>query len=421
MKHVIIGAGPAGVIAAETLRKTDADASISLIGDESEPPYSRMAIPYYLYGSIDKQGTYLRKNPDHFSSLDIDMVQARVEKVDTGNQSVALDNGESISFDRLLVATGSRPYQMDELDVGSSRVHACWTLEDAENIARLAGKDDDILLVGAGFVACIIMSALVARGSKVTSIVRGEQMVRSMMNPTASGMVKSWCEGKGVRVLTKTTIAEASSDDDGNLEVTFNNGDKMKPTLVVVATGVQPNIEFMEGSGIKIDSGILVNEYLCTSNPNIYAAGDVAQGYDFSSNRQSVHIIQPTAVDHGRTAALNMAGHPCRFQGSLLMNVLDTMGLLSGSFGNWQGVENGESAEIIDEKNYKYINLQFEDDLLIGALTLGHTEHIGVLRGLIQSKTRLGDWKEKLIEDPAQVMSAYLARTQSLGHNAAIL
>ncbi len=420
MKHVIIGTGPAGVIAAETLRKIDPDSQIVMIGDEPEIPYSRMAIPYYLHGRIEEEGMHLRKSAAHFKDLNIELVRARAENVDTERQTVTLDDDEVVSFDRLLLATGSRPYKMDTLEIGCENVHACWTLEDARNIAKLAKEGDDVLLVGAGFVACIIMSALVSRGVNVTAIVRSKQVVRSMMNPRASAMIKRWCEKEGVRILTGTTITEASKDDAGGIEVTFNSGDKMKPALVIVATGVQPNIDFLQGSGIKTDSGILVDEFLRTNIPNIFAAGDAAQGFDLSTDEQSVHIIQPTAVDHGRSAALNMAGRTCKFQGSLLMNVLDTMGLISGSFGNWQGVESGESAEIVDEKNYKYINLQFKDDQLIGALTLGHTEHIGVLRGLIQTKVHLGKWKKHLMEDPTRLMEAYLGATQSIGHNAAV-
>ena len=422
MKHVIIGAGPGGVVAAETLRKVDPDSQITLIGDEPSVPYSRMAIPYYLQGRVEEKGTHLRTTEDHYKSLNIDLIQAQVEKVNPSGNELTLNNGETIAYDQLLIATGARAYRSEVLDkVDSQKVHACWTLEDARHIAQLAKEGEDVLLVGAGFVACIIMSALAKRGVNVTAIVRGQQMVRSMMNPTASEMVKCWCEKEGIRVLTGTTIADAKSDDAGNLEVTFNNDDKMYPDLAVVATGVQSNIEFLEGSGIATEYGVLVDEYLRTNIPNIYAAGDVAQGYDFSTNEQTVHIIQPTAVEHGRAAALNMAGYNSQFQGSLLMNVLDTMGLISGSFGKWQGVEGGDSAELLDEENYKYINLQFDEDRLIGALTLGHTENIGVIKGLIQSKISLGQWKQRLKEDPSQFMKAYLGCTQTIGHNAGVL
>ena len=383
MQHVVIGAGPAGVTAAENLRKVDPDSKIIIVGVEKEVPYSRMAIPYFLHGMIEEKGTHLRVSDGHYRDLDIEVIQARVDKVDSDQNKITLDSGTTLGYDRLLIATGSRPYVSDLMDVSPSKVHSCWTLDDARKIAEHANDGEEVLLVGAGFVACIIMSALAARGAKVTSIVRGKQMVRSMMNPTASAMVKRWCEKEGIRVLTETTIENASCSDSGDLEVTFSSGNTMKPSSIIVATGVQSNIEFLEGSGVATDSGILVDEYLCTNIPNIYAAGDVAQGYDFSTGEKSVHIIQPTAVDHGRCAALNMVGEKCRFQGSLLMNVLDTMGLISGSFGKWQGIEGGDSAELLDEENYKYINLLFDEDRLIGALTLGHTEHVGVIRGLI--------------------------------------
>lgn len=420
MRHVIIGAGPAGVIAAETIRKADPSSSITIIGAENETPYSRMAIPYLLHGRVEEKGTHLRTSNEQFKKLDIGLIQARVEKVNPDNNSLTLDNGKSVDYDQLLIATGSRPYSSNLDELNSPRVQTCWTLEDARKIMQYANKGDNVLLVGAGFVACIIMNALVSRGTNLTTIVRGKQMVRSMMNPTASAMVKRWCQKEGLNVLTETTIADASIDDAGELEVSFNTGDKMNFDLVIVATGVQSNVEFLEGSGIEVDNGILIDEYLRTNIPNIYAAGDAAQGFDFSTGEQSVHIIQPTAADHGRVAAMNMLGNNCKFQGSILMNVLDTMGLISGSFGRWQGIEGGDSAELLDEENYKYINLQFDEDRLIGALTLGHTGHVGVVRGLIQSKVKLGEWKERLIEDPSQFMHAYLAKTQSLGHNAEV-
>jgi len=125
-----------------------------------------------------------------------------------------------------------------------------------------------------------------------------------------------------------------------------------------------------------------------------------------------VHAIQPTAVEHGRIAALNMAGLSPVYKGSLNMNVLATAGLVSSSFGKWDGVSGGDSAAATDEENYKYLCLQFEEDRLIGALGIGMTEHVGVMRGLITSRTPLGDWKDKLLASPNRVMEAYVAHSQ---------
>ncbi len=152
---------------------------------------------------------------------------------------------------------------------------------------------------------------------------------------------------------------------------------------------------------------------MCSSVPGIYAAGDAACGLDFSTGDYSVQAVQPTAVDHGRIAAANMVRHgSVLHQGCINMNVLDTIGLISVSYGQWQGVEGGDHSSLLDRDRFRYINLQFEEDALIGANTLGITQHIGILRGLIQGQFKLGKWKQRLMDNPMLVMEAYLAATQ---------
>ena len=179
---------------------------------------------------------------------------------------------------------------------------------------------------------------------------------------------------------------------------------------MVVATGVAPNVGFLDGTGIDVEQGIKVDNYLATNVDGVFAAGDIAQGPDFGGGF-SVHAIQPTAADHGRIAALNMAGKEARYSGSLSMNVLDTAGLISCSFGAWDGVDGGTSASQVDEDGFRYIRLQFDGDTLAGALAIGRTDAIGVLRGLIQSKMPLGAWKKKLEANPHQLQEAYVALT----------
>ena len=176
-------------------------------------------------------------------------------------------------------------------------------------------------------------------------------------------------------------------------------------------SGVAPNVGFLEGSGIKTDHGVLVDQHLETSAEGVFAAGDVAQGLDFSTGEYSVHAIQPTATEHGRIAALNMLGRHAHYKGSLNMNVLATVGLVSSSFGSWDGV-GGDSGVAVDEDGFKYLRLEFDGDQLVGALGLGLTDHVGVIRGLIQNQTALADWKEKLLENPHRVMEAYVAHSQ---------
>jgi len=410
MQHVIIGNGPAGVIAAETLRRADQGCRVRLIGDEPEPPYSRMALPYLLAGNIEESGTHLRHGRDHWAKLAIEISAGRAVKLDPVQRRVFLDDGSDMTFDRLLIATGSQATRPPIPGMDIDGVENCWTLADSRRIAAAARPGSEVVLMGAGFIGCIVLEALVARGVRLTIIEMEDRMLPRMMDEVGGDMIKRWCEGKGVKVLTSTRV-EGLTRQNGRIELAFAGG-VVTADSVVCATGVKPNISICATSGIATESGVLVDHHLETSIPGIYAAGDVAQGPEFFTGSREIHAIQPTASEHGRIAALNMAGRATRYGGSLSMNVLNTLGLISSSFGQWMGVEGGEATAAADPANARYLKLAFKGDLLVGALALGLTQHVGVIRGLMQSKVRLGHWKERLMRDPARVMEAYLARTQ---------
>ena len=253
------------------------------------------------------------------------------------------------------------------------------------------------------------------RNIDLTVIEMEDRMVSRMMNEQCGGLITDWCVGKGVTVHTSARVSSIEpSKGDRALTVTLEGGATLPADLVIRATGGVPNTDFLAGSGVEIDNGVMVDEYLQTNEPGVYAAGDVARGKDFSTGEYSVLAIQPTAAEHGRIAATNMVEERSSMhQGSVVMNVLDTLGLISSSFGAWQGVSGGELAELSDPARFRYLNLQFEDDVLVGANCLGLTQHVGVLRGLIQSRLHLGKWKERLVRDPTRVMEAYLGVTQS--------
>lgn len=423
MQHVIIGAGPAGVIAAETLRKIDPDSRVMIIGDEPEPPYSRMALPYLLIEKIDEAGTYLRKSDNHYQDKKIEVVHDRVTRVDSGNKSLKLDKNGDVSFDKLLIATGSHPASPPIPGMDLDGIYPCWTLEDSRNIAKKARKGSKVVLMGAGFIGCIILESLAKRGVDLTVIEMEDRMVPRMMNQTAGNLIKQWCLEQGVKVHTSTKVESIEKGGllGGGLKVNLDNGETLKADVVISATGVKSNTAFLEGSGVEVDQGILVNDRLQSSVTDIYAAGDVCQGRDFSTGEYTVQAIQPTAADHGRIAAMNMAGRDLQHQGSVNMNVLDTMGLISSSYGLWMGVDGGETVELNEPERYRYLCLQFQDDVLVGAQALGLTEHVGVLRGLIQTGLPLGQWKDRLLKDPTRIMEAYLGTTQAIGHNAELM
>ena len=431
--HVILGAGPAGVIAAETIRKQAPHDQITIVGDEAEPPYSRMAIPYLLIGNIQEDGAYLRKSATHFEAMNVKQVSARAQRVDGAGKQVHLSNGEVLAFDKLLIATGSRPVQPPIPGIDSPEVHTCWTLEDARAIMALAKPGARVVQMGAGFIGCIIMEALAARGVELTVVEMGDRMVPRMMGPVAGGMIRDWVQNKGVQVFTgaKVTAIERQGESsegllsklagmlgggskgapDAPLTVVLSNGKKIPADLVISATGVKPCIDFLEGSDVKCLQGVLTDEHLETNVPGVYAAGDCAEAFDKVSGTTIVSAIQPNAAEQARVAALNMVGRTTYLKGVTQINVLDTLGLISTSFGNWEGVPGGESATLTTEN--RHLSLQFSGDVMVGCNSVGWTDHVGVMRGLVEGQVRLGEWKDKLIEDPTQLMRAYLARSHA--------
>lgn len=414
MKHIIIGNGPTGLIAAETLRRLLPDAEIALIGDEQEPPYSRMAIPYFLQGHISDAGTHLRKAHDHYVRHKIHLIQGRVTKLDAQTKQVEFADGERLPYDKLLIATGSQPIRPPVPGIDLPNVHTCWTIEDARAIAAKAQPGSRVLQIGAGFIGCIIMEALAARGVKLTVVEMGDRMVQRMMTAKAGAMIKRWVEQKGVAVHLNAAVT-AISAKDGALAAQLSSGAEIAADLVICAAGVKPAIGFLAGSGIAMERGIRVDTAMRTNLPDVFAAGDVTETPGFHSGQPEVNAIQPNAAEQAQIAAKNMAGNSAVSQGSLAINILDSLGLISTSFGQWSGVEQavgGAAVELVDEDRYRYLSLQFEHDVLIGATSIGWTDHVGALRGLIQTRARLGAWRERLLDDPTDFMAAYLATAQ---------
>jgi NAD(P)H-nitrite reductase large subunit len=411
MRHVILGAGPAGVIAAETLRKQSASDQIVIVGDEPEAPYSRMAIPYLLIGRIGESGTHLRHEAQHFERWRIELRRARATGVDTARRSVALDDGTALDFDTLLIATGSSPSRPPIPGIDRPGVRACWTLADARAIMVRATQGARVLQMGAGFIGCIILEALAARGVQLTVVEMGDRMVPRMMGPTAGGMIKDWCQRKGVAVHTGARVE--AIEGDAPMRVRLSGGTQLEADLVISATGVTPNIGFLANSGITCLLGVLTDEHLQTNVPGIYAAGDCAEALDLVSGKLIVSAIQPNAADQAYVAAMNMAGRKTRLKGVTQINVLDTLGLISTSFGDWHGVPGGQHVELTDRAAGRHLSLQFDGDVLVGCNSIGWTDHVGVMRGLVEGQVHLGAWKDTLLHDPTKLMEAYLARAQA--------
>jgi NADPH-dependent 2,4-dienoyl-CoA reductase/sulfur reductase-like enzyme len=292
--------------------------------------------------------------------------------------------------------------------------------------------------MGAGFIGCIIMEALAARGVKLSVVEMGDRMVPRMMGPTAGGMIKAWCQAKGVEVHTGARVVaverpaaaapsllgrlasavglaghDTPREAAATMNVKLSDGAVLDADLLITATGVKPNIGFLQDSGVRCLVGVLTDEHLQTNVAGIYAAGDCAEAFDKVSGKTIVSAIQPNAAEQARVAALNMLGRVTSLRGVTQINVLDTLGLISASFGQWDGVATGQHVELTDRDAGRHLSLQFDGDRLIGCNSIGWTDHVGVMRGLVEGQVPLGAWKDRLLADPTLLMEAYLARAQA--------
>jgi NAD(P)H-nitrite reductase large subunit len=414
MRHVIIGDGPAGVIAAETLRSNAPRDRILLIGREAALPYSRMDIPRVLEGAMPEAGAYLRRDPNHFRALRIERKRGTVHSIDTRERKVLMDDGSEACFDRLLIASGSSPVRPCIPGIGGPAVHTCWTLDDARRIARLAQPGSRVTLIGAGFIGCLVMRALVARGVRLTVLEKADRMLPNMLGAGAARMVRRWCEEKKVRVRvsTQATAIEPAAAGGPPLRIHLSGGAAITADLVVCAAGVKPNAGFLRASGIRCGQGILVDAAMQTSVKGIYAAGDCAEAYDHDAGGTVIAGALATACDQARCAALGMIGRRAFRPAVRHADAIDALGLACASIGRWRGAAGGQWVELADDRNFRFLRLEFDGDILIGSNHVGLADHATVLRDLVRHQVELGEWKDRLLRDPTRLKEAYRACAQ---------
>ena len=414
-KHVIIGGGPVATNAIETIRQFDEGAAqITLVCDE--PAHSRMALPYWLAGQVPREHTYTADETS-CQALGVEAkIGVRAVAVDTDARTVALDDGSSLEFDNLLIATGASPAGLPIPGTDLDGVQALWSLEHTDRLLEATEglEKPRVTMIGAGFIGFIMLNAMYKRGWDLTVVEREGQVLPRMLDADAATIVQDWLGKKEIAVHSGAGVEAIVAGDDGGKVVQLAGGESVEADVVIVATGIQPNTALASAAGIETDQGILVDSRCQTSAAGVYAGGDVAQGPVLGGGENEIHSIQPTAVDHGRIAGANMAGHDVEYPGSLSMNILDVCGLQNASFGNW-GDAAAEVVTISNPQDSIYRKLLFNGDQLTGAVFVGRANDLGMLtdvgmvKGIMQTQTDLGSWRGFLAENPFDIRRAYIA------------
>ena len=407
--YVIAGAGVAGLAAAETLRNLDPDAQVTVVGDEQ--PYSRMVLPYWMEGRIPESAVETGSG-GYFAERGIGARFGEgVASVDTGAKQLGLASGATLDYDALLLASGSHAARPPIPGADGDRVLALWTRDDARSF--LEAPHREVAIVGAGFIAATILDAVVKGSGKLHLVEIEPQILPHMVDASAAALVEAHLREKGVEIHAGTEV-KAIEDAGGRKRLSLSSGASLDVDVVIVATGIRPNLAFLEGSGIETDLGVLVDGRMQSSAAGVFAAGDVAQGPVLHHDERRVHAIQPTAVDHGRVAAANMLGHDVVYEGSLLMNIVATQGLEMASFGLWEAASLQTTVvENVQRRIYrKYV---WQDDRLVGGILVGPTHamtgqnDVGMLKGLVQTGVALGPWKDYLQETPLDLRRVFVA------------
>lgn len=411
-RHVIVGAGTAGWNAITTIREIDHGGS-EIVLVSAERPYSRMVLPYYLGRSITESHVFTA-NPSRLGQLGVTShIGRRAASLDTNARKLTLDNNTSIEYDDLLIATGSSPVRAPVPGSDGTAVHSFWTLDQAREVLKGITTGSHVVMVGAGFIAFTILNSVLSLGAKLTIVEIAPQILPRMIDRTGAELVEGWLKRHGVEVRTGAHL-QTIEDADGRKRLRFQESEALLADLVIMATGIRTNLEWLAGSGVRVNRGVVVDDHLRSNIPNIYAAGDVAEGRDFVTQEPAVHAIEPTAMEHGRIVGANMAGRALAYRGSLLMNIVDVLHLDIASFGAWES-GTAETFSGLKPERPAYRKLLWREDRLIGAIVLGissdiwTTNDVGMLKGLVQSGTRLGTWKEHLRRNPFDIKKAFLA------------
>ena len=391
MKIVIVGAGPAGVSVVETVRAHDRGTEIVMLSAEPSLPYSPPAMAdHFLTGSK----AHLWRNSDWLQQMDLDYRKGvEVTGLQPDAHQLELRDGNKLEYDRLVIATGSRLYAPVK---GSDMpgVHNFKSLSAAEAIVKQvkSGQAKTAVIVGAGFIGMEIALLLRELGVAVTQIEMLDQVMSTMLDKDTAAIALDLMQQNGVDVRLNTK-AEAFQNSGTAKAVRLSSGDVLEGDILIAATGVKPNIDFLDNSSIEHDWGLHVDDHLRTNLPDVYAAGDVVEVPDRLTGETYVHAIFPNAVEQGRVVGLNLAGYETLYEGGERMNSLKHLGLPIMAVGLKEGDE-----ILQDKRNGNLRTIYIKENRLVGFQLAGDIRAAGVLRTLMIQATDIRPLKGHLLD-----------------------
>lgn len=388
MTHLIVGNGIAGINAARAIREMDTAAPIVMVSDETFPPYSRPMISYVLEGSEPHEKLPLFPG-NVYEDLNITPVLGhRAARLDVKKKTVRLENGADIDFETLLIASGADARQIKVPGSDLGNIFTMRTQKDVlDQLKAVSQGVENALVLGGGLVGFKAAHALLKRGINVTMLITSPYPLAMQVDETAGKMILEELQAHGLSVKVGVSVTAFDGDEKvGNARL--DSGETMNCDLVIVGKGVDPSLGFIPENDIDIGYGIQVDPYLCSSVPDIYAAGDAAETFDIARQTRWINAIWPEAAVQGRIAGFNMAGRKVVCPGSLGRNVMRIYGLdvMTMGLANPEKTEDLEIIQAGGETAGAYRRLVFRGDILVGAVLINQVEQGGVFRAMIENR-----------------------------------
>lgn len=400
MNYVIIGNSVAAVGAIRAIRNNDSEGNITVISRESHTAYGRPLISYLLAGTVtEKRMAYLPEGFYQENRVNL-LLNSEAVGIDTGKKVVKLAGGDSVKFDKLLIATGGDPFVPPiEGLAGKDNVFTFTEWDDAAKLKGLAQDIERVVVIGGGLIGLKAAEGLYALGKKITIVELADRILSAAFDRTAGRIVAKKMKANGIDVLTEDTVVKIEGEGSRISGVTLKSGDYIPCDTVVVAIGVRPAAGFLKGTEVQVNRGVVVDDQMQSSVSGIYAAGDVAEAKDFFSGDKTPLPIWPDAYIQGDIAGANMAGAAKTYGGGLAMNSIELFKVPTISMGITNPADPKEF-EIITSQNlesYQYRKVVLKGNMVVGAVLVGNVERAGIFSGLIKEKIDVSPFRDQLL------------------------
>jgi phenylglyoxylate dehydrogenase epsilon subunit len=408
-KHLIIGAGPAALSALEAIRRSTPRDEVKLVALEDCLPYSPAALPYVLRGGLTEAQLWLRDEA-YFREQRCTLLRGKeVTRLLPEKKEVIYRDGASESYDTLLIASGAGPVKpaiegMDEVEIHDFR-----TLTDCRRLLVELKTNNKVAILGAGLVGMKIATALLERGCQVSIVEKERTLLPLYFSEEAEVYIRqTFADHKAVLFMGKAVSSVKREGEQ--ITIFLSDGASLTADILINATGVKARISFLQGTGVRTASGILVDKKMGTSIDQIYAVGDAAETPDFFTGEPKISAIIPSAVNQGRVAGSNMAGVRAEYEGGIPMTAFDFMGNRAFSIGVPMLQQNpGHVLKQKDDQKKTFKKLVFDGDRLVGGMFLNEKVDPGIILHLIRERIDLAPHKEALFEGTKPLSDPWLS------------